>query len=76
MDVNEINKQERERLIALAKEESDEFHKSCLIDDLLKLESHPEQYWSHFNIEAFEPVTVVETQRLNTITAMQKHYSK
>jgi hypothetical protein len=76
MNIEQINTDERKRLLNLIEKAADKHNKTCFRDDIKKLEQYPAKYWSHFNIEAFQPGTIIETQRLNTITAMQKYYSK
>lgn len=74
MGTEETNNQEEIRLKDLIKSTNDKFHKKCLGDDLNSLKVGPKEYWMLFRPESFQPGNIIETQRLNTIIAMQKHY--
>lgn len=76
MNINLINKNEQERLESLILEESDGHNKACLSDDLSILQNTPDKYWMSFDLAVFQPGNIIETQRVNTISAMQNYYSK
>lgn len=76
MNIDQANKNEQERLKYLIGNEKDEFSKKCLSDDLEELEASPKKYWLRFKLDAFQPGNIEETQRVNTIAAMQNFYSK
>ncbi len=76
MNINQSNKNEQERLKYLIENETDGFTKKCLQDDLKELEASPKKYWLRFKLDAFQPGNIEETQRVNTIAAMQKFYSQ
>jgi hypothetical protein len=76
MNIEQANKNEQERLKYLIENETDQFTKKCLVDDLSELEASPKNYWLRFKLETFQPGNIEETQRVNTITAMQQFYLK
>jgi len=75
MNIEKANKNEQERLKYLIENEQDQFTKKCLVDDLAELEKNPKTYWLRFNLKAFQPGDIIETQRVNTIAVIQQFYS-
>jgi hypothetical protein len=75
MNYEQINIEETTRLNNLIGKETDRNHKACLSDDLQKLEDNPRAYWDHYDPKVFQPGDIIETQRKNTIIAMQGYYS-
>nr|WP_319265396.1 hypothetical protein [uncultured Draconibacterium sp.] len=76
MNIDQANKNEQERLKYLIENEQDHHNKKCLVDDLAKLENSPKEYWLSFNLQTFQPGNILETQRVNTIAAIQQFYTK
>lgn len=76
MNIIETNTIEEQRLNTLINEAKDSFNKNILKDDLTELRNDPAKYWLRFDLKVFQPGNIIETQRMNTIAAMQNHYSK